>query len=61
MTIDITSGIKQGCPMSGSLWCLVFDPIAPVPRINIFYFFVSPPPPFLILDRGKQKSDEEEK
>ena len=27
MTIDITSGIKQGCPMSGSLWCIVFDPI----------------------------------
>ena len=25
--ISITSGIKQGCPMSGSLWCLVFDPI----------------------------------
>ena len=27
VTISITSGIKQGCPMSGSLWCLVFDPI----------------------------------
>ena len=27
VTIGITSGIKQGCPMSGSLWCLVFDPI----------------------------------
>ena len=25
--ISITSGIKQGCPMSGSLWCLIFDPI----------------------------------
>ena len=27
VTIGITSGITQGCPMSGSLWCLVFDPI----------------------------------
>ena len=27
MTICISSGIKQGCPMSGSLWCIVFDPI----------------------------------
>ena len=27
VTISITSGIKQGCPVSGSLWCLVFDPI----------------------------------
>ena len=25
--MEVTSGIKQGCPMSGSLWCLVFDPI----------------------------------
>eukprot|EP00972_Heterocapsa_arctica_P031850 4692438-Heterocapsa_arctica.AAC.1 len=23
----ITSGIKQGCPSSGSLWCILFDPI----------------------------------
>ena len=27
VTIGITSGIEQGCPMSGSLWCIVFDPI----------------------------------
>ena len=27
VTIGITSGIKQGCPMSGSLWRIVFDPI----------------------------------
>ena len=26
VTIGITSGIKQGCPMSGPLWCIVFDP-----------------------------------
>ena len=26
VTVSITSGIKQGCPMSGSLWCLVFRP-----------------------------------
>jgi hypothetical protein len=25
--IKITSGIKQGCPSSGSLWCILFDPI----------------------------------
>ena len=25
--IKISSGIKQGCPMSGSLWCIIFDPI----------------------------------
>eukprot|EP00972_Heterocapsa_arctica_P104008 15328747-Heterocapsa_arctica.AAC.1 len=23
----ITSGIKQGCPSSGSLWCILFDPV----------------------------------
>ena len=23
----LSSGIKQGCPKSGSLWCLLFDPI----------------------------------
>ena len=22
----ISSGIKQGCPMSGDIWCLIFDP-----------------------------------
>ena len=22
----VTSGIKQGCPMSGDIWCLIFDP-----------------------------------
>ena len=27
MTISISSGIKQGCPMSGSLWRIVLDPI----------------------------------
>ena len=27
VTIGITSGIKQGCPMSGSLWCIVLDPV----------------------------------
>ena len=27
VTISISSGIKQGCPMSGSLWRIVFDPI----------------------------------
>ena len=27
MTISISFGIKQGCPMSGSLWRIVFDPI----------------------------------
>ena len=27
VTISITSGIKQGCPMSGSVWRFVFDPI----------------------------------
>ena len=27
LDINISSGIKQGCPMSGSLWCIVFDPI----------------------------------
>ena len=26
VTISISSGIEQGCPMSGSLWCIVFDP-----------------------------------
>ena len=23
---QVTSGIKQGCPMSGDIWCLIFDP-----------------------------------
>ena len=23
---DLSSGIKQGCPMSGDIWCLIFDP-----------------------------------
>ena len=27
VVIAISSGIKQGCPMLGSLWCLAFDPI----------------------------------
>ena len=27
VSIGITSGIKQGCPKSGSLWCLIFDSI----------------------------------
>ena len=22
----VSSGIKQGCPMSGGIWCLIFDP-----------------------------------
>ena len=22
----VSSGIKQGCPMSGDIWCLIFDP-----------------------------------
>ena len=26
-SIDVTSGIKQGCPMSGSLWNIIFDPV----------------------------------
>ena len=23
---QVSSGIKQGCPMSGDIWCLIFDP-----------------------------------
>lgn len=23
---QVPSGIKQGCPMSGDIWCLIFDP-----------------------------------
>ena len=23
---ELSSGIKQGCPMSGDIWCLIFDP-----------------------------------
>jgi hypothetical protein len=23
---QVTSGIKQGCPMPGDIWCLIFDP-----------------------------------
>ena len=30
----VTSGIKQGCPMSGSLWNLLFDPLFRAVRAN---------------------------
>ena len=28
LEFQVTSGIKQGCPMSGDIWCLIFDPFA---------------------------------